>query len=278
MYDEKALTRKLLFINSNELNIINNEPNAFDDGRLFLSDQDFSNDLDIFGPQSLYHLINRTTTSHGTNQLASALKQPMAGKPDIENYQQAITNLAQQTNTRHLVTAWGLLHGEKEGNLHEIEKWLNTSNELHKAGWVKIVRWLLPTCNIAALLFYWSSDNYIPLGCTIVLSWLCIARFASYISLQHTMLGKKQAILDQYASILKVFSGIQTGSSTLLQKSAKGLIKRFFFHQETFISLWHAGSTNQSSCKYIPEQFDRLRPSMLVCTRRMEVAKQTIFQ
>jgi DNA mismatch repair ATPase MutS len=215
--DEKALLQKLVFINTNEQKILNNQPSDFDDGRKFLSDESFGNDIDIFGQGSLFHLLNRTTTSHGTDQLAASLQNPMHGKPDIENYQQAINILSQQTGLRQLVTAHGLLHGEKEGNLHAIGAWLRTHNQLHDSGWIRVVRWILPVCNIAALLYYWSTDNYIPLGLTIVMSWLCIAGFLTYISTQHALLGKKQAILDQYASILKIFSGIQVGSSTLLQ-------------------------------------------------------------
>ena len=215
--DEKALLQKLVFINTNELNILNDQPNGFDNGQKFLSDEGFGNDIDVFGQRSLFHLLNRTTTSHGTNQLATSLQNPMPGKPDIENYQQAIKILSQQTGLRQLITAHGLLHNEKEGNLHAIGEWLHTPNQLHNSRWVGFIRWVLPVCNVAALLYYWSTDNYIPLGSTIAISWLCIAGFLKYISTQHALLGKKQAILDQYASILKIFSGIQTGSSSLLQ-------------------------------------------------------------
>jgi len=215
--DEKALLQKLIFVNTNELNVLSDQPNGFDDGQKFLSDEGFGNDIDVFGQRSLFHLVNRTTTSHGTDQLADSLQNPMQGKPDIENHQQAIKILSQQTALRQLVTAHGLLHDEKEGNLHAIGTWLRTPNQLHDSRWVRVVRLVLPVCNIVALLYYWSTDNYIPLGSTIVISWLCIARFGTYISSQHALLGKKQAILDQYASILKTFSGIQTGSSSLLQ-------------------------------------------------------------
>ena len=216
MNDEKALLLKLLFINTNELDILSDQLNRFDNGQQFLSDESFGNDIDIFGQRSLFHLLNRTTTSHGTTQLATSLQNPLSAKPDIENYQQAISILSQQTGIRHLLTAYGLLHGEKEGNLHEIKTWLNTSNKLHKAGWISFIRWILPACNILALLYYWSTDNYIPLGLTIVASWFCIGLFIKYISAQHALLGKKQAILDQYASILKIFSGVRVGYSSLL--------------------------------------------------------------
>ncbi len=225
--DERDLVQKLVFVNDNELKVLGGQPNDFDDGEQFLSDEGFANDIDVFGHRSLFHLVNRTTTTHGTDQLATSLQQPMHGKPDIENYQQAIKILSQQTAIRQLVTAHGLLHDEKEGNLHQIGAWLRTPNLLHDSKWVGIIRFVLPVCNISALLYYWSTDNYIPLGSTIVLSWLCIARFGRYISTQHALLGKKQAILDQYASILKIFSGIQTGSSTLLQDLQRDASRAF---------------------------------------------------
>lgn len=225
--DERALVQKIIFINTNELNVLNDQPNGFDDGQKYLSNDSFGNDIDIFGERSLFHLINRTTTSHGTAQLVSVLQNPMCAKPDIENYQQAINSLSQQTGIRHLVMAQGLLHDEKEGNLHAIGSWLHTRNQLHSSGLVRVIRWVLPICNIAALLYYWSTDNYIPLGITVAMSWLSIAGFLSYISSQHILLGKKQAILDQYASILKVFSGVQPGSSTMLLHLQRDATKAF---------------------------------------------------
>lgn len=219
--DLRTLWQKLLFINTNELGILNGQTNRFDNGMKFLSDESYGHDLDIFGERSLYHLLNRTTTSHGTNQLVTSLQNPLTAKPDIENHQEAISILSQQTELRQLLTAYGLIHGEKEGNLHAIGSWLHTPNLLHDAGWIKFIRWVLPVCNIAALLYYLSTDNYIPVGLTIVSSWICIGYFSKYISDQHVLLGKKQAILDQYASILKIFSGIHSGSSSLLQSLKK---------------------------------------------------------
>jgi len=215
--DEKSLLQKLHFINTNELDLLNDRPNRFANGQQFLSDERYGNDIDVFGQQSLFHLLNRTTTSHGTHQLAVILQNPLLQKPDIENYQDAIRILAQQTKLRQLLTAYGLLRGEKEGTLHEITAWLMTPNKLHDSGWVRMVRWILPICNIFALLYYWYADNYIPLSFAIVTSWLCIGIFVKYVSAQHALLGRKQAILEQYASILKIFSGIGCGSSQLLQ-------------------------------------------------------------
>ena len=216
--NQKALLQKLLFINNNELDIINGKPNRFNSGQQFLSDESYLNDIDVFGQQSLFHLLNRTTTSHGEQQLANLLKHPLLQKQDIESQQEAVYILSQQAEVRQLATAHGLLHTEKEGNLYQIGDWLDTPTKLHNAQWTPVIRWVMPLINILALLYYWSSDNYIPLGVCIILSWVFVGMFIKYTSEQHALVGKKQAILDQYASILKIFSGVLPGSSDLLQK------------------------------------------------------------
>lgn len=215
--DHKLLLKKLIFVNTNELNVIENRRNWFKDGHEFHSDEGFTNDIDVFGDRSLFHLLNRTTTSHGSNKLADVLRFPSVIKPDIEEMQHAVRQLSIQPQARQLLTAYGLLNEEKEGNLHQIGEWLLTPNLMHNTGWVKPMKWVIPFFNIAALLYYLSSDNYLPLLMTIAISWICISRFIKYISVQQMVLGKKQAILDQYASILKIFSDIDTAQSGLLK-------------------------------------------------------------
>jgi DNA mismatch repair ATPase MutS len=218
MNEKKALLQKLVYVNNNELDILNEKLNKFDDGQKYLSDESYLNDIDVFGTRSLFHVLNRTTTSHGTNELANLLRNPLLEKGTVESYQEAIATLSKQSGLRHLLIAHGLLHSEKEGNLHEVGAWLETDTRLHKTGWVRLIRFVLPFINILALLYYWSTDNYIPLALCIIISWSLIGVFAKYITSQHTLLGKKQAILEQYSAILKIFSGIDTGPSGLLRE------------------------------------------------------------
>lgn len=72
--DRKALLEKLVFINENEIHILQYEPSGFSDAKHLASNEDYSGDLDIFGPGSIFQLLNRTTTYHGTRQLAGLLQ------------------------------------------------------------------------------------------------------------------------------------------------------------------------------------------------------------
>ena len=216
--EQKALLEKLLFINTNELAILNNEPNAMDDGSLFLNGKGYAEDLDIFGPRSLFHLLNRCTTSHGKFSLATLFEHPLSDTATITQRQEAVQILSAQADQRQLITAQGLLHAEAEGNLHSIETWLQPATNLHKKKWLQILRWVLPLYNIPCFLYYIATGEMLYVAVGVAASWLITARYAKYINIQHQLIGKKQSVLNQYAGILKAFVAIETGSSPVLRQ------------------------------------------------------------
>jgi DNA mismatch repair ATPase MutS len=216
--DRIALLTKLQFINNNELNVLQHRPNDFDHGAAFSSIDNNSGDLDIFGPNSLYHLLNRTTTWHGKQQLAAMLQQPLLAKKEIELQQQAVQALSIQKELRQLLTAHGLLNEEKEGNLHDIGNWLQRPAIVHDKKWVQWMRILVPAYSVVCFIIYLFTGNYSLLIPIVLVSWAIIGMFAKRIQDQHNLLGKKQSILDQYATILSLFSKVETGNAALLQR------------------------------------------------------------
>jgi DNA mismatch repair ATPase MutS len=216
--DRKALLEKLLFINTNELAVLRQQPNQFNDGASFLSSDNISGDLDIFGPRSLYHLLNRTTTWHGTKQLATLLQQPLLEKETIGQQQQAVQQLSGQNDLRQLLTAHGLLNQEKEGTLHDIADWLQRPATIHGKMQIQVLRLLTPLYSTVFLINYLFTGSYFLLIPVVFLNWGIIGLYAKHIQQQHTLLGKKQSILDQYATILSLFSKVETGKAAMLQK------------------------------------------------------------
>lgn len=216
--DKKKLIEKLLFINRNEAGVVKNQPNQFSHGGEYMNYNTYAGDLDIFGDNSVFHLLNRTTTNHGITALSGLLQKPLLDKATIEAQQQAVQTLSEQKELRQLITAHGLLHAEKEGNLHDVASWLQSPPIMLGKKGIGILRILVPTYNIAAILFYMITENYLPFLGGVMVGWLVIGTWAKQITRQHLVLGKKQSILEQYASILKLFSGVNKGSSTLLQE------------------------------------------------------------
>lgn len=216
--EQKALTEKLLFINNNELGILRDEPNQMDNGSSFTNSNGYAEDLDIFGPGSLFHLLNRCATSHGKSYLAALLEQPLSDSAAIIQRQEAVQVLSGQPDRRQLITARGLLNTEAEGSLHSIETWLQPATDLHKKKWLRVLRWVLPLYNIPCFLYYIATGEMLYIAIGVAAAWIVTARYAKYIHSQHQLISKKQSILDQYAGILKAFTGVETGASPVLQQ------------------------------------------------------------
>ena len=216
--DQRALWEKLAWINTNELGLLRNELNDFPDGSGFLDSDNYLDDLDIFGKRSIFHVLNRTTTSHGTRALTGLLRNSLLSVDSIKEQQQAIRVLAPQSSQRQLLTAKGLLAGENEGNLDSIQSWLDTEPVLYRRKGLRIIINLLTVYNLFSLFYYLSSNNYTLLLAGVLVSWMLSAFFTKPIDLEHELIARKQNILDQYAAILAVFNTVETAGSSLLQQ------------------------------------------------------------
>ncbi|RYY17621.1 MAG: hypothetical protein EOO04_25165, partial [Chitinophagaceae bacterium] len=215
--DKKILTEKLIFINRNELAVLNGGNNEFDNGAAYSDPKNYSVDLDIFGPGSLYSRLNRTTTSLGSEFLGRSLQHPILDAQTIEDYQEAVKTMANQPAQRQMITAHGLLHDEREGTLHDIKTWLKEPIRMLGQKWLQVARYVLPAFNIWAFYHFLDTDQIGPLLVGLALAWLIIGIFSKYIFAQHKLITKKQAILDQYAGILKMFAQVEPGASSLLK-------------------------------------------------------------
>ncbi|MBA4168068.1 MAG: hypothetical protein H0X41_11100, partial [Chitinophagaceae bacterium] len=214
--EKKHLLTKLLFINKNEVDVLNYKDNAFDDGSAITGLEMHASDLDIFGRRSVYHLLNRTTTVHGAESLSGLLNHPFTTQESILAYQQAITQFSSSADTRQLITAHGLMQDKDISDINEIVQWIETPEKIAKKKWIQLFRFLLPMVAVAGLLLYLSNNNPLVLGTAIIVNWLLIGTFARYILEQHTLIGKKEAVLQQYGAILKIFSKADAAQSTVL--------------------------------------------------------------
>src|SRR5580692_5461691 len=170
--DRRALLEKLLFVNTNESGVLKNELNGFHDGQAFLTQESYLDDLDIFGKRSLFHALNRTTTSHGMERLAGLLRHSLQDVNEINRNQQAIQVLVPQTEQRQLLTAHGLLNRESEGNLYSLADWLQTPPRLIGQKWLLVIRWAIMLFNAGALFFLVATGNYRPLVAGVLAGWI----------------------------------------------------------------------------------------------------------
>lgn len=105
--------KKLLTINENEYNVLHDTPSIFNDGGKFSNAGNYSNDLDVFGPGSLYQMINRCGTHFGEENLAKRFLSPLNKKEDIKKEQAAIKELSIKVDLRQHIFA-SLINKSKE--------------------------------------------------------------------------------------------------------------------------------------------------------------------
>ena len=218
--DQLALWEKLSYINTNELGLLTGHTNGFLDGHNWLDpDKDiYADDLDIFGGASLFHWLNRTTTSHGSAALADLLRQTILVPDQIRERQEAISALAGQSDLRRLLTAKGLMTEGKAGNLHDLISWLNMPPRIYQHKILRVAIAILTVANIAAIFFWLSGNNYAPLVAGILICRIVVAWFSKSAHAQHQTIAEKHALLEQYADILSVFSTVDAGASPGLQE------------------------------------------------------------
>lgn len=216
--EKKTFYEKLFFINANEKDILQGKPNQMDPGEHFSDGTGYAEDLDIFGVRSLFHLLNRCTTTHGKSYLANLLQHPLLNPQRILDQQTAVRVLSQQSEKRQQITAHGLLHEEGNDNLHSLEDWLKSSQQLRKKKRLLVLRWILPVFNTGSFIYYIATGNILYIAIGFIIAWGINGKYARYVLKEHLSIGKKQGVLNQYAGILKTFASVNTQDSALLHQ------------------------------------------------------------
>ena len=212
---EKYLIQ-LSIVYQNEIGCLNGNLNMFNNGSEFASAESFWDDLDIFQQGGLFHLINRSSTQYGLIELAKKLQNPLLNKAEIIEEQIAIQTLSKQIPLVETIITTSLLHKTDYTSLDAIFIWLNSANQLHKSAWVKFIRYAFPMMNIGLLCYALATGNISFFGISFLMGFLQIGYYFKYIQDNFGLLNNKEAILKQYAEILKLFSKIEVLDSTVL--------------------------------------------------------------
>ncbi|MBK7506439.1 MAG: hypothetical protein IPI52_15725 [Bacteroidetes bacterium] len=104
---KRALINEKVNINKAEIAYLNQEKIPFENGAFFSNhSHPYTFDLDIFGQNSLYQHLNRTSTFVGKNNLAEKLSTNLSSIQIIEN-QNAVKELTDKMTWRHHILALG---------------------------------------------------------------------------------------------------------------------------------------------------------------------------
>ncbi len=192
---------------------------AFDDGNEFVDDKhDFSSDLDVFGPSSIFQHINRTGTLSGGRQLATALRDPLEDTSAILATQGALQVLTPEVEFRQQLTANAILAKEEESDRREISAWLEMPFHFLHNRFINLVIWLSPLLVAGSIVLYATTGRYSLLLILIMLNWLLLGSSQKKIMTQYVLISHKERILDKFSILLHLIKTGSFGKSVLLQQ------------------------------------------------------------
>ncbi|RFZ85900.1 DNA mismatch repair protein MutS [Mucilaginibacter terrenus] len=272
-------------VNRNETDSITSGANLYNNGDQYNNDKHFyTSDLDIFGPSSLYQLVNRAATSTGNYKLAMWLKSP-TNKATVLQRQAAVREIS--TNGDWKMETQALLlfaNGEEPDRLTNLFKFLHLplgmSGEKGLSKYAAIAPWLLAAAIIVTL-FYPVAKGIAVLIALVNLG--VVFSKAAYIRKADVVADKIGKTLGNYAA---AFSKIESQSwsaelniglaqklkanqtSTNIKELSK-LINKLNYHLNMIVGvilnaflLWDIRQIiaienwKRANCEYVEEAFD----------------------
>jgi len=222
VFEEEKLLEQLVVINQKEETTLDTQEAQFDGGEEFAdAAHDYALDLDLFGANSLFAFINRTSTAIGKQALAQWFKSPMNDVEQIKEHQQAVAALQNTIDFRQEFMAKGRLAEDSLADFDYLQEWVDAPMAFVNSTFWKIVRFVLPAITITALLYYIFTYNYLPLLGMGLLNFALLGVKSKYVGKEHIFIGKRQEVLKMYISLLHLQSQQDFEQVTLLQNINK---------------------------------------------------------
>ncbi|MBC9933784.1 MutS-related protein [Chitinophaga qingshengii] len=214
-----ALLKTLLELNKKEWHQAITGESTFENGQEFVDDRhDYSGDLDVFGPASIFQSINRTGTLSGKQQLAASLAAPMLDPAAILATQEALKVLAPEIEFRQHLTANAMLAKEAASDRRELALWLEMPFSFIHNRFMNIARWLLPALTVAAIATGSYLGHYYLFIGMIMVNWLVLLSIQPRIMEQYKLISQKEQILEKFALLLGLIRKGRFEQSGLLKQ------------------------------------------------------------
>jgi len=212
-----------------EVAYLNGDFSGFPSGEQYVNPHhEFTLDLDIFGPQSLFNRINRTVTTGGSDFLAKALAETQVRTiEEIEKRREAIRELSEKEMLRTAFLAQGR---DRQINttvileaLHEVQQLHVSHLAAHQLTYMAAVG--------SIIVFYGLLAGAIfgPLSGSLPMLWVLLQITAAYLLFGHTLKRINQSIniilprLGPYISMI-----MQIVTSDLKSQEGRDIIGQFF--------------------------------------------------
>lgn len=196
-------------ISKNELRALGGDLSPFEDGSEWIDQEhDFSNDIDLFGGDSLFRFLNRTVTGYGKAILAGWLKEPEKLTSELTERQEVISELAGKLSWRQEFLAHGMGQSLAEQDVRSLINWLDDDSSILASPVSRISVYLLPAVTLSALLIVMAGFmHYSFFIFFFLLNLLVTALFLRITNRIHNTVSKKFVFLSSLGHLMNMFTG-----------------------------------------------------------------------
>lgn len=221
-HNEKINVKKKLLVRLNYykkgIKRLDNTWKEFNDiGEEFINrNHNFSSDLDIFGKNSLFQLINLTKTIFGRKKLAN--KMSMNSLPDryeIEDNQEAIKELSEKREFCEKVYLEASIESKKKENIEELLKWAKSEEKVSFT--IKYIAYIFIA--ITSIILFLLIIRRIPITyllLDLIINYLVIKLLTKRLSDVIEIFIKNKREITKYSSLLKLIQDENFKSKKLL--------------------------------------------------------------
>lgn len=242
----KAIRQKTRYaalqqINEWEIGFLEKKELHYDDGRTHVNEQhDFTYDLDFFGPQSLFHNLNRALTQPGKNQFATDLIS-LKENETILKIQDSVRELASDLSWRQEFSAEALLTKDEKKDLDYLLYWsLKKHPSIPKI--FKVLGYVFPGLYILALILRFTSGEEMYGTAAVILFIINLV----FVGRHFKAISKELAGSDRLENILNRYS-------TLI-----GLIETAPFKTEHFKNIQLQLQTSRKTARLLLQKLSRI--------------------
>jgi DNA mismatch repair ATPase MutS len=225
--DQMEFVDKLLKINQNELNLLQNKPSFLNNGSEYKSDDGFLNDLDIFGQGSIFHQINRAATKIGVERLVSAFRNPLLDKEQIIHNQQIINELSTKTQFKQDLLANNLLIDPKDDTIKDLLGTIESYQYQFEQPFWNLLRWFWSALAVVVIYLAISISEIQLVFFFLVIGLAIIGTIQKKTQKIHQLVSGQRRVLERYSNAIQIIDNESFENETLSrikQKNKAGLI------------------------------------------------------
>jgi len=222
----------LKLINTEEIERLAGNLQRFPTGDQYKNEKHgYTSDLDVFGANSLFQVLNRAVTGIGKDKLAGWLQQ-RAAVPDILARQEAITELAPDIDWRQHLQAKALHYKQTVEVPFAFFNWLQAPDFFKERGWLKLITFLLPVLTLLFLFYtaYLTISNdlatttrssFYPAGVCMALQYVLAAVFHQQRDAYYENSSGMYDVLRSYRDLLQHLEQRPARSKKLKEQQAR---------------------------------------------------------